>query len=211
VTHRWINEVGTKLDSTSDKQSQTHLQHRLCMLAATCFSTFDVCPEHIPSILAVEEDFSIAMQCAVIVHDNTPTSPSDDDSDSHYSTRMLSRHRRLLHNLEPILSQSLPPVRCRARLLHAKAYDHALARLWPGNRQDNSSNWHVVHKKNSRWISCVTSGGQEVHYDILTGELLIGGNPSGRLPQRIVEHATYKSIFGAVSDQVNVLAVSDLS
>jgi hypothetical protein len=165
-----------------------------------------------PATLVSEEDFSIAMQCAVIVHDNTPSSPSGDDS--LYLTRMLSRHRRLLHYLEPTLSESSPPVRGRAKLLHAEAYDHALARLWPGNRQGNSSNWHVLRKQNSRWISCVTSGGQQVHCDILTGELLVGGKPSGRLPQRIVEHAAYKSIFGAVSGQTCSQispAVSDLS
>lgn len=191
------------LDSsdTSDRRSRTHLQHRLCMLAATCLSTFDICPEHwhIPAILVNEEDFSIAMQCAVIVHDNTPTSPSGDDS--LYLTRMLRRHRRLLHYLEPILSESSPLVRGQARSLHSEAYGHALARLWPGNRQGNPSNWHALHKQNSRWISCVTSGGQEVHYDILAGELLVGGIPSGRLPQRIIEHATYKSVFGTVSTQ----------
>jgi hypothetical protein len=214
LTYRWVNEVNMELDpsDTSDRRSRTHLKHRLCMLAATCLSTFDICPEHIPATLVSEEDFSIAMQCAVIVHDNTPKSPSGDDS--LYLTRMLSRHRRLLHHLDPILSESSPLVRGRARLLHADAYDNALARLWPGNHQGNSSNWHVLRKQNSRWISCVTRGGQEVHYDILAGELLVGGKSSGRLPRRIVEHVAYKSVFGAVSDQTYSQcspAVSDLS
>ncbi|KAH9056708.1 hypothetical protein EDB87DRAFT_1824048 [Lactarius vividus] len=39
-------------------------------------------------------------------------------------------------------------------------------------------------------------GGQEVHYNILTGNLLIGGKPLGRLPQQIIEHSTYRSILG---------------
>jgi hypothetical protein len=51
----------------------------------------------------------------------------------------------------------------------------------------------------------VTGGGQEVHYDLLTGKLLIGGNSSGRLPQEIVEHYTYKSIFGDVSVHISSL------
>jgi len=173
------------------------------MLAATCFSTFNVCPEHISATLVNEEDFSIAMECAVIVNVNTPSSLSGDDL--LYLNRMLSRHRRLLHSLEPLFSQSLPTSRGRARLLHAGTYDRALTRLMPGYRQGSSSSWHVLHKQNSRWICCVTGSGQEVHYDLLTGKLLIGGKSSGRLPQEMVEHSTYKSIFGDVSVQISSL------
>jgi len=202
VTYQWIGEVAVKLDTPQDEASRAGLRHRLCMLAATCFSTFDVSSEHIPAIIAREEDFSVAMQCAVIVHDNTPSSLSDDNS--LYLNRMLSRHRRLLHNLEPIFSQSSPYIvgNGKAPLLHSNAYDHALARLWLGYRRENLSSWHALPRPNSRWIFCVTERGQEVHYDLLTGELLIGGKRLGRLPQEIVEHPIYMSIFGTVSDHL---------
>jgi len=188
-----------KIDSTSDETSRARLQNRLCMLSATCFSTFDVCPEHVPTTIVNEEDLSIAIQCAVIVHDNIPQSPLGDSS--LYFARMLRRHHRLLHDLEPLFSLSSCTVGERATLLYAGAFNHALERLWPGYRQGNSSGWHVLHKQNPRWISCVTNEGQEVHYDLLTGELLIGGKSSGRLPQGIVKDPLYKSIFGAVSDR----------
>lgn len=188
-----------KIDSTSDKTSRERLQNRLCMLAATCFSTFDVRPEHVPTTIANKEDLSIAIQCAVIVHDTIPRFPSGDSS--LYFTRMLRRHHRLLHNLEPLFSQSSRTVRGRATLLHAGAFNHALERVWPGYRQGSSSDWHVLNKRNPRWILNVTNEGQEVHYDLLTGELLIGGKLSGRLPQGIVEDPIYKSMFDAVSDR----------
>ena len=167
------------------------------MLSVTCFSTFDVCSEYIPTILSTEEDFSVAMQCAVIVHDNTPPSLSDENSP--YLSRILSRHRRLLHYLEPILGQSLPAVVGPAKSLHAGAYDHALARLWLGYRRRTFSSWNVLQRSNSRWICCITEGGHEVHFDLLSGQLLISGKRSGRLPQEIVEHPTYASILGTVS------------
>jgi hypothetical protein len=198
VTYQWIGEVRTKIDSTSDKTLQTRLKTRLCVLAATCFSTFDVCPEHVPIAIVNEEDFSIAIQCAVIVHDNTPQfSPGDS---SLYIARMLRRHHRLLHDLEPLFNQtSRRPLRRQAPLLHTSAFYNALERVWLGYRQGDSSGWHVVHQQNPRWILCAANEGQEVCYDLLTGELLIGGKTSGKLPQRIVEDPIYKSIFGAVS------------
>ena len=164
------------------------------MLAATCFSTLDVPSEHIPVILTTEEDFSIAIQCAIITHDNTSLSLSGDNSI--YLTRMINRHRRLLHSLEPIFSQSS----------RVGAFDHALSRLWLGFRRRTSSSWHVHPEPNSRWISCVAEGGHEVHYDLLTGKLLIDGKPLGKLPQEIVKHPTYTSVLGTVSEQCGAFA-----
>ena len=199
MTYRWMCELGLKLDYTQDETSRAGLRRRLFMLSTTCFSTFDVCPERIHAILAIEEDFSIAMQCAVIVHDNTPPSLSDDNS--LYLARMFSRHRRLLYYLEPILGQSLPGVVGHVKLLRAGAYDHALAKLWLGYRRRTFLNWHVLQRSNPRWICCIAEGGHEVHFDLLTGQLLIGGKRLGRLPQEIVEHPTYASILGTVSSR----------
>jgi hypothetical protein len=198
VAYQWIREVNEKQNSTQDEVTSEGLRLRLCMIAATCFSTFDVCSEHVPAVLATEEDFSVAMQCAVIVHDNKP--PSLSDSNSPYLARMLSRHRRLLHHLELTFCQSMPGVLSEAGLLHGDAYDSAVAQLWLGYSRDISSCWHALPRPNSRWISCGAKGGH-VHYDLLTGKLLVDGRPLGRLPQEIAEHPTYASVLGTVSDQ----------
>ena len=189
VAHKWVNELGSKLDMTEDETSRTNLRRRLCALAATCFSTYDVCLEHIPWTLASDDDIAIAVHCAVIVHDNTPSVLEDDHS--RYLTRLLNRHRRLLQFLEPSL--------CECVQSNPSGFDHGLASLWPGFCRQNSSNWHVLSNPNSRWISCIVDGGQEVHYNLLTGQLLIGGNPLGRLPQDIIQHSTYAGVLGTVS------------
>ena len=201
MTYRWTFAIRKKLESTQDGTIRAGLQQRLWMLAATCFSTFDACPEHKPTLLADYKDFSIAMQCAIIVYDNAP--PSVSDKDSSYLTRMLCRHRRLLHDLELIFRLSDPADADQARLLHGGAYNHALSHLSLGLRC--SSSWHMLPRPNPRWISCMTEGRQKVHYDLLTGQLLIDGKQLGRLPQEIVEHPTYASIFGAVSGQSQFL------
>ncbi|KAH9980609.1 hypothetical protein BJV74DRAFT_798017 [Russula compacta] len=142
------------------------------------------CAEHVPAILTTDEDFSIAMQCAVIAHNNTP--PSVTNESTAYLTRLLSRHRRLLHDLEPIFGQSS----------HPGAYDDALTNLWPGHHPRISPSWNALAEPNSRWISCEVEGGQEVHHDLLTGQLLIDGKPLGRLPREMMEHPTYASVLG---------------
>ncbi len=188
VAHTWVNELVSKLDMTEDETSRTNLRRRLCTLAATCFSTYDVCLEHVPWTLASDNDIATAVHCAVIVHDNSPSILEDDHS--HYFIRLLNRHRRLLHFLEPSLRE-------RAQS-NPSGFDHGLASLWPGFRRQISSNWHVLPRTNSRWISCIVEGGQKVHYNLLTGQLLVGGNPLGRLPQDIIQHSTYASVLGTV-------------
>jgi hypothetical protein len=175
VTHGWIGQLGSKLDMTQDETSRANLRHRLCSLAATCVSTFDVCFEHVPNILSTDDDFAIAVQCAVIVHDSTPSILQDDDS--RYLTRLLNRHHRTLHLLEPFFLKGIRP--------NSSGFDRALARLWSGYRRQCSSIWCVLPSHNCRWISCRTEGGQKVHYNIMTGRLLIDGQPLGRLPEEI--------------------------
>jgi hypothetical protein len=173
------------------------------MLAATCFSTYDVCPEHVSALLFFDEDFSVAMECAIIVHNNTPSSLSGDNL--FYLERILRRHRRLQHDLELIFSKSILGSFGSARLLHSRAYNLALERLGLGYR--NSSSWHALPRPNSQWISCVTDRGQRVHYDLLNGQLLIDGKELGRLPQKMVKHPTYANLLGTVSGQSQISSV----
>ena len=189
VAYKWINELGSKLDMTEDETSRATLCRRLCTLAVTCFSTYDVCLEHVPWILTSDDDIAIAVHCAVIVHDNTPSVLEDDHS--RYLIRILNRHRRLLHFLESFFRIDVKS--------NPSGFDRGLASLWPGFRRKISSGWHVLPSPNSRWISCIVAGGQEVHYNLLTGQLLIGGKPLGKLPQQIIEHSTYASVLGGVS------------
>ena len=188
ITYKWINELGSKLEKTEVEKLRADLRRRLGVLAATCFTTYDVCTTHIPWALTDDSDIAVAVHCAVTVHDNTPSILGDDKS--RHLARLLNRHHRLLHFLEPFL--------CKGLQSNPSGFDCGLASLWPGFRRQTSSNWHVLPSPNSRWISCIAEGGQDVHYNLLTGQLLIGGNPLGRLPQDIIRHSTYASLLGTV-------------
>jgi hypothetical protein len=189
VAHKWIGELGSKLDMIEDETSCTNLRRQLGILAATCLSTYDVCLEHVPWTLSHDSDIAIAVHCTVLVFDNIPLILGGDNSRS--LTRLLNRHCRLLHFLEPFLRKGIQS--------NPSGFDHGLASLWPSFCRQTSSNWQVLPSPNSQWIFCIAEGGQEVHYNLLTGQLLICGNPLGRLPQDIVQHSTYASILGSVS------------
>ena len=196
VTYKWIGEIRSKLDETHDELSRSNLGRRLCSLAATCFSTYDVCLKHVPWILSGDLDFAIAVYCAVIVHDNTPPTLKDD------FTRLLNRHRRLLHFLEPFLHTGVQS--------NPSGFTDGITNLWPDFRRQVSSNWHTLPSPISQWITCTVRSGQQVYYNLLAGRLLIGGEPFGRLPQEFTKHSTYTSVLGAVSTITIVHASSNV-
>ena len=200
VAYKWIGELGSKLSETEGETSRANLRRRLCILAATCFSTYDVCPEHVPGILSSDLDFAIAVHCSVIVHDNTP--PTLNGGCFGYLGRLLNRHRRLLHFLEPFFHQGVKS--------NPTGFDRGVASLWSDFCRQNSSNWDILPSPNSRWISCTVECGQEVHYNLLTGKLLINGSPLGTLPREIVEHSTYACVLGSVSIITIVIHTSHL-
>ena len=189
VAYKWIGEIVSKLDEIEDETSHAKLRRRLCTLAATCFSTYDVCLEHVPWTLSSDNDIAIAVHCAILVYDNTPSNLRGDDS--RHLSRLLNQHRRLLHFLEPFL--------CGCVQSNQLGFDHGLAMIWPEFHRQTSSNWHVLPTPNSRWISCFVEDGRGVHYNLLSGKSLIGGKPLARLPQDIIQHSTYANILGTVS------------
>ena len=189
MAHNWIGELDSELDETEDETARKNLRWRLCTLAATCLTTYDVFPEHVSGVLSGVSDIAIAIRCAVIVNDNTPSILRGDNLG--YLSRLLNRHSRVLHFLEPFFHIAVQ--------VYPSGFDRGLASLWwPGFRRQSSSKWRVHSNPNSRWIYCIVEGGQDVHYNLLTGQLLIGGNPLGRLPQEIIQHPTYASILGTV-------------
>lgn len=158
------------------------LQHQLCMLAATCLSTFDVCSEQEGRSLVSDEDF--LSSC------NTPSL-----SMTIYPHHCQMKTRRILLGcLIAVVGYfttwstisadifHLPPA--RLDLSHAGAYDDAFSRLRPSHRRGK----RALPRPNSRWIYCVTGEGQEVYYDLLTVELIIGGKRLEKLPQKITKH-----------------------
>ncbi|KAG1750376.1 uncharacterized protein EDB91DRAFT_686310 [Suillus paluster] len=74
------------------------------------------------------------------------------------------------------------------------------------------SPWRALPAPNSRWLvtqtapSCSQSP-QAVHFNLVSGCLLVDGKQLGRLPSMIVQHPLYRSIFG---DQVMDVVPADI-
>lgn len=197
VTFRWTRELSTKLQQSVDEHKIREFQHRVCEMAATCRGTYDVDPDHVPSLLESPEDVAILVECAIYVHSNTPSSLTNVTT---YFKRLLDRDRRLSQSLEASLCQQIGE--------HREGLDHAIAKIWSSYRPGSS--WQQLETPNDRWL-CSTAASevglesQYIQFNLLEGQLLVNGKPLGRLPQTIVKHPTYTRIFGQVGEVLYML------
>jgi hypothetical protein len=186
-----MREIVLKLQDAVDDDQASELQRRACDMAATCRATFDVEDGiHLDALLCSSADVAIAIECAIVIHDNTPPHLGHKFPDFQ---KLLHRDRRLSHFLQAPLVELIQDDRC--------ALDTAITSVWASYRPGKK--WRQVNGPNSRWLTSTTAPlpglrAQEVHYNILNGKLLVDGKPLGRLPQEIVNHPTYSRIFGQV-------------
>ncbi|KDQ56356.1 hypothetical protein JAAARDRAFT_132359 [Jaapia argillacea MUCL 33604] len=184
---RWMRQLVTKLQGCEADDVIKEFQLRVCEVAAACRSTYDIGPVHMPIVMESIHDVAIAIECGIVVFENTP---SGGKSVPIHMEKLLARDRRLSHSLEPLLRERIHADRT--------TLDKAVNAVWPAYRP--GSTWLHLPSPNSQWISSSTASvdgeSQHVHLNLLNGQLLVDGKPLGRLPETIVNHPTYARIFG---------------
>ncbi|KAH7912069.1 hypothetical protein BJ138DRAFT_1112671 [Hygrophoropsis aurantiaca] len=174
---------------TTDTARSDELRCRVRDTAIACRSTYD------QITLFDEQDVEILVYCTIMICDNTPFNT---DVLSPESKLALDQDRRLSHSLESLLSDWI------AQSSNQEEFNRAIMRIWAAYHPGTS--WVAMDGSNARWVTCKTSEStnqqsQDVHYNLLDGRLLIDGKPLSRLPQEIVQHSSYNSLFcGQVLD-----------
>lgn len=197
ISLRWIRDLGQTLQEAQDEEELKNLNEQTLEMGLTCYGTFDVDLQHLPSLLKCDEDVAIVTECAIIVQDRLPVLTQDLPLPI---KQLLRRHWRLSSRLEPLL---------RKRILEARScIDSTIDRLWGGYVP--GSPWTALKSPNERWVMTTTSGtggfsSMPVHYNLLDGSLLVNGSPLTRLPRSYELHPTFLRIFGKVNQTTLML------
>ncbi|KAG2137478.1 hypothetical protein DEU56DRAFT_736818 [Suillus clintonianus] len=190
ATFELLMQLSQKMQASHGEMVSRDLQGRVRDMAVTCRSTFDVDGD-VSLLLASDDDIKVFVYCAVMIYDNTP---SQLDNLSQHSKLLLERDKRCCHALETAVRQYAE--------FHREGLDCAMAEIWGSYRRGTA--WRALPAPNSRWLVSQTAPSwsqspQAVHFNLISGCLLVDGKQLGRLPSMIVQHPTYQSIFG---DQV---------
>jgi hypothetical protein len=191
ATFTLLIQLSTKMQASNDSDVtfSRELQGRIRDMAITCRSTFDVDGD--VSLLLTSNDIKVYACCAIMIYDNTPSQLSEL---SQHSKLLLERDKRCCHALEAVVRQYAE--------LHREGLDCAVAEVWGSYRPGTP--WRALPAPNSRWLMSHTTRSytqlpQVVHFNLVSGCLLVDGKQLGRLPSTIGQHSTYRSMFGAVS------------
>ncbi|KAG0693746.1 hypothetical protein DFH29DRAFT_376454 [Suillus ampliporus] len=186
------------MQASKDETVGRELQGCVCDMAVTCRSTFDV-DRDASLLLTSNDDIKVFAYCAVMIYDNTPSQL--DDLPQH-SKLLLEQDKRCCHALEPAVRQYAE--------LHREGLDCAIAEIWGSYRPGTP--WRALLASNSCWLltqtapSCSQSP-QDVHFNLISGCLLVDRKQLGRLPSMIVQHPTYQWIL---RDQILDVVPADI-
>jgi len=189
VTFSWCRTLRkTHFHAISKDEGQQQKSISLLLGAALlCFSTFDVEEDYMNDVLNSTTDLATAAEIQNIINDHLP---NDMRSLKPAMRQSLLRRYKLAHTLEP-----------RLRALVASngiGLNQAIQALWDGASLE--SEWNTLPNTQWLWNTTVPATGavsQTVHYNILTGALLVAGSPVGSVPDTYKMQPVFQRIFGS--------------
>ncbi|KAF2866821.1 hypothetical protein BDV95DRAFT_611492 [Massariosphaeria phaeospora] len=193
TSFKWLKLLKDRAYVSADDEQRTELHSRAVEIALTCMSTFDMDSKHVDATLVDPSATSQLLQCYIVVHDHKDYVTSDHQS---LYLAMVCSWRFLAHRM-------LPSLKC---ILSKKSegLDQAVTASWSSFRPTNS--WRILDSPHNHWLETeswsmpgTTARSLPVHFNLLTGDLLVNGLPLSRLPQKYTCHPMYPVLFGKQS------------
>ncbi|KAJ7574854.1 hypothetical protein C8J56DRAFT_1172554 [Mycena floridula] len=181
ITYEWMHQLISKLHECPDTLMKD-IQDRIANMAIICRATFDAGSEHLAAMFRSIQHISTFVECGIILNEHLPSSDA--------STRklLLALNFRTSHTAQDFLSTLSSSTRTQGLW-------RAISKVWDSYAFRPGEAW-AASSTHSPWMFSKTSNGQDIHVNLLDGQLLINGKPLGRLPPVITQKPMYVRIFG---------------
>lgn len=181
----WVLGLREKAFTAKDHDHRTAFILKSVEIALICVSTFDVDSHYVPGILS--QDASILFQSSIVIQEGEHVQAG---SQNQCLAVLDANAKRLLHRIHQLLKQNC---------LHAHL-DDAIHKSW-SSYVPGATGWKTVSESGDHWLITTTagagdSGGLRVHYNLLSGELLVNGLPLDQPPKLYREDPLYARLFG---------------
>lgn len=179
VSSGWMHSLREAAHKTSDHDSREMFFAKSVEAALICASTYDVPKKHIEALLGSTKDVSMLIQATLVVQQGG--------------------NAKLWKN-QAINLMRLRFVRFLGRYYKSIAGKHegiddAIKQSWSAYKP-GPGGWATVSPLRDDWISCQTKANKLVHYNLLSGELLVNGVPLDQPPHSYRTLPLYKTLFG---------------
>lgn len=184
----WVSLVREKASQTVDDTRKTKLVAKNVHIALACTETFNA--EDLFEIFATPSDISVFIQCCMMIHDWKNSLSMESDA---VLPILYHRWQNLSYRSHQILSDYIVSQK-------NPGLDLAVQEAWAAYR--THSTWSMAPGELGCWLmtrtACQSAHEKSmlVHFNLLTGQLLVNGIPLARLPSDYEDHSTYKRLFG---------------
>lgn len=190
IAFGWVEVLKTKLEGAHEDSQRTQFMEKLVETALICCGTFDVDDDHIADAALSAENASVFIQCSILIHDYFARKSSS--AQGPLVHLLHRRWQRLAYRAYPILASAV------VQRSSATCLDDALKACWTSYQRGDP--WQSAENGADHWVVSNTAArsGQSlrVHYNLLTGKLLVNGLPLTRLPSLYEQTASYQELFG---------------
>ncbi|KAH6861099.1 hypothetical protein BKA58DRAFT_448898 [Alternaria rosae] len=185
VCLRWLRRLKERVAASTDDGQRTELWSRATEVALLCTSTYDVEETDFETVLQQESAISTLLQSSIVVQEHCGTMQSDFPELFSISLQSWkSLMYRILQTLRNLVLKN-----------HSGLSD-AIKANWAAFEESNPSNsWSSLDENHQKQWLLTTSGSLPVHFNLLTGELLVNGLPLARLPAEYERHRMYEPLF----------------
>jgi hypothetical protein len=179
----WIAALEQRLKITNNTAQRAELLCRRTEIALLCIGTCDVDVAHMDYMLNIPSVVLVLLQMSILIRENKDTVSSEH---GFLYRATLQSWRTLLFRVSPVLRDGITLRRFEADL------NSAVKSAWAGFEPHGS--WEMLAEPKHHWAH-IKSGVLNVHFNLLTAELLVNGLPLARLPEEYTEHETYLALF----------------
>ncbi|KAM0708220.1 hypothetical protein Q7P35_004870 [Cladosporium inversicolor] len=185
VSSGWMHSLREAAHKTSDHDSREMFFGKSVEAALICASTYDVPKKHIDGLLESRKDVSMLIQATLVVQHGGNAKFWKDQA----LNLMRLRFVRFLDRYYKSISGKYEGI------------DDAIKQSWSAYKP-GPGGWSTVSPPQDDWITSETKGNKQVHYNLLSGELLVNGVPLDQPPQSYRTLPLYKTPFGDATVEV---------
>ena len=190
TTFGWLIHLRVRLQKAELQSERTELRSKCADIALICALTFDVDDAALAEVLGPTRHTSILIQCSIIIQEAKKTFSKSSEP---VMSILEHRYRKFMRRCCTLLCTSI------------QGLDDAIKEAWPAFQPSNS--WTPLERREDQWVvtSSTASGFGDaltVHYNTLTGELLVNGLPLDRPPKKYEDHARWPVLFGRSAIEV---------
>ncbi|KAF8851671.1 hypothetical protein BDZ45DRAFT_140606 [Acephala macrosclerotiorum] len=189
IAFKWVDYLKGKVRKSTDGHQRTEFHSKAVEFALICADSFYLEGTHLDDTLSTGTDASIFLQCSIIIQEESNLISS---SSNPMISRLYWRWKGLSYRSYRILRGNIDQGK-------SGSVDDAVQKSWTAYQ--GGQDWQIMSQDVDHWLVSRTAiggggGSLSIHFNLLTGELLVNGLPLARLPSQYEGHPMYRTLFG---------------